>query len=193
MTCQQCARDVEPDSTFCRFCGAAVLGSSPGGVEEPPPGGVEGPPPIPPSSRRLVRLPSEGRLVGVCAGLAAYLEIDVTIVRLAWIILSIFPGALIGGVVAYLGAWLIMPEGTAPAGAVARSPLVRSATDRKIGGVCGGIAAYLGVDSTLVRLAVVILSIYPGAIICGVIAYLIAWFIIPQEPAPILQPAASTL
>jgi phage shock protein C len=182
MTCPKCARDVEPDSTFCRHCGAALAAA---------PSTVEGPPPIPPTSRRLVRLPSEGRLAGVCAGLAAYFDVDVTIVRLAWVLLSIFPGALIGGVLAYVLAWLIMPEGSSAAGAVSRSRLVRSTTDRKIAGVCGGIAAYLGVDSTLVRLAVVILSIYPGAIVCGIIAYLIAWFIIPPEEAPTLQPAPS--
>jgi phage shock protein C len=136
-------------------------------------------------------LPGEGRLAGVCAGIAAYLEVDVTIVRLAWVILSIFPGALIGGVVAYAGAWLIMPEGAATATASGRSRLMRSATDRKIAGVCGGIAAYFVVDSTLVRVAVVILSIYPGAIICGIIAYLIAWFIIPPEEASTFQPAPS--
>ena len=182
MTCPKCARDVEPDSTFCRHCGAALAAA---------PSAVEGPPPIPPTSRRLVRLPSEGRLAGVCAGLAAYFDVDVTIVRLAWVLLSIFPGALIGGVLAYVLAWLIMPEGSSAASAVSRSRLVRSTTDRKIAGVCGGIAAYLGVDSTLVRLAVVILSIYPGAIVCGIIAYLIAWFIIPPEEAPTLQPAPS--
>jgi phage shock protein C len=175
MTCPKCARDVEPDSTFCRYCGAALV-----------------PPPLPPAtSRRLVRLPAEGRLAGVCAGIAAYLELDVTIVRLAWVILSIFPGALIGGALAYVAAWLIMPEGTPVTNTVTRSRLVRSAADRKIAGVCGGIAAYLGVDSTLVRLAVVILSIYPGAIVCGIIAYLIAWFIIPAEQAPTLQAAPS--
>jgi phage shock protein C len=182
MTCPKCARDVEPDSMFCRYCGAGIA---------PAAGGTGGPPPIPPASRRLVRLPSEGRLAGVCAGLAAYLEVDVTIVRLAWVILSIFPGALIGGVVAYVGAWLIMPEGAPAADPFPRSRLVRSGTDRKMAGVCGGIAAYLGVDSTLVRVAVVILSIYPGAIICGLLAYAIAWFIIPSEPTPAMQPAPS--
>jgi phage shock protein PspC (stress-responsive transcriptional regulator) len=183
MTCPQCARDVEPDSTFCRHCGASLTAG-------PAPSGTEGPPPIPPVSRRLVRLPAQGRLAGVCAGIAAYLELDVTIVRLAWIILSIFPGALIGGVIAYLAAWLVMPVGSA-AGPAHRSRLVRSSTDKKIAGVCGGIAAYLGVDSTLVRIVVVVLSIYPGAIVCGGIAYLIAWFIVPPDEASSLQPAPS--
>jgi phage shock protein C len=171
MKCPACARDVEPDSTFCRYCGAAMV------------------PPLPPEPRRLTRLPSQGRLAGVCAGLAAYLDVDVTIVRLAWVILSIFPGALIGGLLGYVGAWFIMPEGPASAGAVPRSRLVRSLADRKIAGVCGGIAAFLGVDSTLVRLAVVILSIYPGAVVCGIIAYVLAWIVIPEEAASRLETA----
>jgi phage shock protein C len=173
MTCQQCAKDLEPDSTFCRHCGAPVV------------------PPLPHARKRLVRIPGEGRLAGVCAGLAAYLEIDVTIVRLAWVILSIFPGAIIGGIVAYLGAWLIMPRGVPTPEPASRSRLVRSLADRKIGGVCGGIAAYFGVDSTLVRLAVVILSIYPGAVVCGIIAYVIAWFIIPEETASTFEAVAA--
>ena len=169
MTCPACARDLEPDASFCRYCGASTV------------------PPVPPAVKRLVRLPSEGRLAGVCAGLAAYLDVDVTVVRFAWVILTIFPGALIGGIVAYVAAWLIMPEGTPAPGMVPRSRFVRSVADRKIAGVCGGIAAYLGVDSTLVRIAVVIVSIYPGAIVCGIIAYVIAWFVIPEEAASTLQ------
>jgi phage shock protein C len=64
--------------------------------------------------------------------------------------------------------------------------------DRRIAGVCGGIADYLNVDSTIVRLAWVVLSIWPGAIICGVLAYAVAWLVIPATPAPTLQPSPST-
>ncbi len=174
MTCPGCARDIEPDSTFCRYCGAAVV---------PPV-----PPPIP---RRLVRIPAEGRLAGVCAGLAAYLGMDVTLVRLAWILLSIFPGALIGGAIAYVVAWLIMPVGAASSLPASRTRVVRSVSDRKIAGVCGGLAAYFGVDSTLVRLAVIILSIYPGAIVCGLLAYVIAWIVIPEEATSRLEASPS--
>ena len=49
----------------------------------------------------------EGKLIaGVCAGIAEYFSIDVTVVRLAWIILSLLAGC---GVIAYLIAILIMP------------------------------------------------------------------------------------
>jgi phage shock protein PspC (stress-responsive transcriptional regulator) len=62
--------------------------------------------------------------------------------------------------------------------------LRRSATDKKWAGVCGGIAAYLGVDSTVVRLVWVILSIFPGSIIGGFIVYLVMWMVMPPpEPA----------
>jgi phage shock protein C len=151
------------------------------------------PPPIPPAPRRLTRLPDEGRLAGVCAGLAEYFGLDVTLVRLAWVILSIFPGAVIGGVIVYAAAWAIMPEGTPAPGAVPRTRLTRSITDRKLAGVCGGLAAYFREDATLVRLAVVILTVYPGAIVFGVLAYLIAWIVMPEETPATLEPSPSTL
>ena len=67
---------------------------------------------------------------------------------------------------------------------------MRSATDYKIAGVCGGIAEYLDIDSTVVRLVWVILSIVPGGVVGGVVAYLLAWIIIPK--AIVLAPAAAS-
>ena len=133
-------------------------------------------------------------MAGVCAGLAAYLHVDVTIVRVAWVLLSIVPGGVIGGVIAYVAAWLLIPEG-APDERLASTGhrLVRSSTDRRIGGVCGGLGEYFGVDSTVVRLVVAILTIYPGAIVLGVIAYAIAWFIIPAESPLPMEPATQLL
>lgn len=135
--------------------------------------------------RILKRLPADGRLAGVCAGIAHYLNVDASLVRLAWLIFSIAPGVIVGGVVAYIAAWILMPVSTErlETGAAGRR-LTRSGTDRKVGGVCGGIAEYFGVDVTAVRVAVVILSIYPGAVIFGVIAYAIAWLIIPERLVP---------
>jgi phage shock protein PspC (stress-responsive transcriptional regulator) len=46
----------------------------------------------------------------VCAGIAEYFEIDVVFVRAAWVALSIVPGAVIGGVLAYVLAWIIIPR-----------------------------------------------------------------------------------
>jgi phage shock protein PspC (stress-responsive transcriptional regulator) len=139
-----------------------------------------------------VRLPDEGKIAGVCAGLAAYFDVDVTVVRLVWVILSIVPGVFIGGLVAYIAAWILTPVARPQDHVLPVGRLARSETDKQIAGVCGGLADFFGVDSTIVRLAAVILAIYPGAIIGGIVAYLIAWFIImPARPAVSLQPAAS--
>jgi phage shock protein C len=142
--------------------------------------------------KRLFRKPASGRIAGVCSGIADYLDTDVTAVRLAWLILSIVPGGLIGGVLAYLAAWIIMPESTEPGVVTGRHRLTRSVVDRKIAGVCGGLAEYLDVDSTVVRLVWAVLSVVPGAIVLGVGAYFAAWFIIPTKVTAPQMAAASS-
>lgn len=134
--------------------------------------------------KHLTRLPSSGRIAGVCSGLAEYLELDVTLVRLAWVILSIVPGGIIGGVIAYLVAWAIVPPAPGTEQTVTGRRLRRSSTDVRIAGVCAGIAEYYGVDPTIVRLLWALLTIAPGAIILGVFAYVIAWLVMPQATAP---------
>jgi phage shock protein C len=131
--------------------------------------------------RRLTRSRTDGKVAGVCAGLASYFDVDVVLVRAAWVVFSIVPGALIGGVLAYLGAWLVIPETSEPATVPHGRRLTRSATDKKIAGICGGIAEYFGVDSTPIRLLWIILSVLCGAVIGGVIAYLVAWIVIPRQ------------
>jgi phage shock protein PspC (stress-responsive transcriptional regulator) len=140
--------------------------------------------------RRLTRSRAEGNIAGVCAGLADYFEVDVVLVRVAWLVFSIVPGAIIGGVVAYIAAWLLIPEGPDRIVTTEQSRrLTRSATDRKIAGVCGGLAEYFDVDATPIRLLWVILGILFGAVIGGVIAYLAAWLIIPRPRAMVMTPA----
>lgn len=55
--------------------------------------------------------------------------------------------------------------------------LMRSNTDKMIAGVCGGLAAYLGVDPVLVRLAFVILLLASGV---GLAIYIILWIVMPS-------------
>ena len=64
--------------------------------------------------------------------------------------------------------------------------LTRSATDRKLGGVCGGIAEYFDVDPVLVRVAFVVFAISAGF---GVLAYVILWIVVPEGP-PVASEAA---
>jgi phage shock protein C len=58
--------------------------------------------------------------------------------------------------------------------------LYRSTTDKKIAGVCGGIAEYFGVDPTIIRIIAVILLL-PGGF-PGLIPYLLLWLVIPEGP-----------
>lgn len=144
--------------------------------------------------RRLFRTPSTGRIAGVCAGIAEYLDADVTLIRLAWVVLSIVPGCVIGGAVAYLFAWAIMPVSTVTtAGQPDRRRLTRSTADRKLAGVCGGLADYLAIDATAVRLLWIVLTIVPGAIVLGIVAYIVAWFIMPDSDAErgVVAPSAA--
>lgn len=57
--------------------------------------------------------------------------------------------------------------------------LCKSQTDRKIFGVCGGIAEYFNIDSTIVRLILVVLVFCFGT---GVLAYSIAAIVMPDYP-----------
>ncbi len=57
--------------------------------------------------------------------------------------------------------------------------LYKSKTDKKICGVCGGLAQYLNIDATIVRLVLAFSVLFGGV---GLLAYFIAALIIPFEP-----------
>ncbi len=59
------------------------------------------------NDKRLTRDVANGKLAGVCAGLARYLDLDVTIVRILWALITLAGGS---GLIAYLICALIMPE-----------------------------------------------------------------------------------
>lgn len=61
---------------------------------------------------------------------------------------------------------------------MSRRKLCKSRYDQKIDGVCGGIAEYLDVDSTLIRLAWVLFTLLGGS---GIILYIIAAILMPED------------
>jgi len=97
MNCAECHREIDERGNFCSYCGARVRPAF--------------------SHRRLMRSATDSRIAGVCGGLAEYLGVDPTIVRLFWAVLAVIPGALVGGIVAYGVAWVIMPKAPAPVSA----------------------------------------------------------------------------
>jgi phage shock protein C len=67
--------------------------------------------------------------------------------------------------------------------------LMRSSTDKKIAGVCAGIADYFDWDPTLVRVLWVLLVLMPVPIFPGVIGYIVAWIVMPEAPLPMPAPS----
>ena len=174
MICPSCQKAIADNSRFCYLCGAQLLDHIPA---------------LPPAvaPRRLYRSATNKKIGGVCGGLAEYMELDASVVRVIVFLLMVLTGV---GLFAYLVAWMIIPldpEAVPPAVAGRPHRLYRSATDRKIAGVCGGLAEYLDVDSTVVRVIWLLatLSFFPF------LAYLLLWFVTPlAETYPAGSPAA---
>jgi phage shock protein C len=57
--------------------------------------------------------------------------------------------------------------------------LYRSRTNRKLAGVCGGLAQYFNTDATLIRVLTVVLALLGGP---GLVIYLVLWIVVPEEP-----------
>ncbi len=62
--------------------------------------------------KKLVRLESDKKIAGVCAGIAKYLNIDVTLVRLFWVIATLFSSGT--GLLAYIACWILIPSDEQP-------------------------------------------------------------------------------
>ena len=60
-----------------------------------------------------------------------------------------------------------------------KKKIYRSTTDKKLAGVCGGLAEYFGIDSTIIRLLWVCAVVFAGV---GLWIYVIAAFVIPENP-----------
>jgi len=97
MYCNQCGSALEEHFRYCSRCGTATestFRAQPGWRD------------------RLTR-PREGiKIAGVCAGGARYLDLDVTLVRIAWVLLAIFPP--LPAFLAYIVCWIIMDKDPLP-------------------------------------------------------------------------------
>jgi phage shock protein C len=94
MICGNCQRDIADYSNYCYFCGAR----QPAAPTEPRH-----------TSRRLMRSVVDSKIAGVCGGIAEYLEIDSTLVRLIWVLLILMPVPLVPALIGYFVAWIVMP------------------------------------------------------------------------------------
>ena len=91
MYCTKCGTQMKDDDNYCARCGT---------------------PGRPDLSRVVVRSAlsrpmDQKKIGGVCAGFARYLDVDVTLIRILWLVVALFGGV---GFIAYLVAWLLMPK-----------------------------------------------------------------------------------
>jgi phage shock protein C len=108
MTCSNCQRSIAEGSNFCYNCGAKQAAqASP----------VTGPAYETGGRKRLVRSTTDKKLAGVCGGLADYFDLDVTIIRVIWLLAVLCAGC---GVLAYLILWIVLPA--APTGVGVANP-----------------------------------------------------------------------
>jgi phage shock protein PspC (stress-responsive transcriptional regulator) len=125
--------------------------------------------------KKLHRLVEDRKLAGVCAGLGEYFDLDPLFFRLFFIASLVFGGI---GALVYVLMWIMVPE--QPAAEGAPRPVRRlhlSDTDRKIGGVCGGLGEWLELDPVFFRIAFVLLAFVCGL---GILAYLVLWLLMPR-------------
>jgi phage shock protein C len=106
MFCARCGNEVADSSSFCSSCGVQQVSRT--------------------SHKRLTLSATDKKMAGVCGGLAEYLDVDATVVRLSWVALSVVPGGFVGGAIAYFLAWIIIPKApsyaSAGAGAATATP-----------------------------------------------------------------------
>jgi phage shock protein C len=104
MFCTKCGSELREQDRFCSACGAVTVRGT-----------------VPPRHQeaRLSRPMSEAKIAGVCAGFARYFGLDVTLIRILWVVITVFPLPFLG-LVSYFVAWIVMPKD--PVTAVVRVP-----------------------------------------------------------------------
>ncbi len=74
-----------------------------------------------------------------------------------------------------------MLGGAPPPAPGAPRKLYRSRTDRKLSGVCGGLAEYANMDPTVMRLLVALVIVLTG-VLPGIVAYIVMALVVPEQP-----------
>lgn len=134
------------------------------------------------TTNKLRRNPYNESIGGVCSGIAAYLKIDVSIVRFLFVAALVVFGT---GIAIYIILWIVIPKATGEEAEALKeyelnytNKIYRSKETKAIAGVCSGLALHLSLEIWVVRLA-----FFVGLFVFGstFIIYLIAWLIIPFD------------
>lgn len=134
-------------------------------------------PPPPPSftpPKQLMRDQKRKILGGVCSGLANYFNIDSMWVRLLFAAFFFVYGM---SLIAYIILWIVLPGSYDLDEPVVPKKMFRDPERKIIGGVAGGVAAFLNIDVIAVRVIFIVLTIGGGL---GVFLYIVLWIILPE-------------
>ncbi len=132
-------------------------------------------------NKRIVRDSTNALIGGVCAGMAAYFEVNPLWVRLGTLALffgfPVFPP--LSGIIflSYIVLWIAMPAQANLENKGNFRKYFRSRKDKILGGVAGGIGTYFGVDPVVIRIAFVVFIAAGGS---GIILYFLLWMITPE-------------
>lgn len=141
-----------------------------------------------PYMRTRIRRSAEGYVGGVCEGLGRHFDLDPTLIRVVWLGAMFFAGT---GFLLYLAMWWMIPHEDRDSGstlfAYRSDRIYRSVDDRKIFGVCGGLARRWGIDPLWVRLGTFLAAVFSGGLVA--LVYLVAALLIPKARDPLLERA----
>lgn len=124
--------------------------------------------------KKIYKSYTDKKLAGVCGGIAQVFGIDSTIVRGIWALCGVFIPV---SILVYIILAFLLPYSDAEIVGNTKK-IYKSTTDKKISGVCGGIAEYLEIDSSLVRVCFVALVLFLGT---GIIEYLVLSWVMPTK------------
>jgi phage shock protein C len=99
MVCTSCQKEIAQGSNFCYHCGAKQANA--GQAQAAPAAAAP-----PRSARKLMRSSTDKKISGVCAGVATYLDLDVTLVRVLWVLAFLCGGT---GLLLYVILWIVLP------------------------------------------------------------------------------------
>lgn len=131
--------------------------------------------------RKLYLSPNK-KFLGVCAGLAEYFNVDPLLVRILVVCISLAT-AIIPALIIYVILGLVFPA--APQDYIPAEPTKKltKGNDKKLAGVCSGIAAYFGVDPTIVRLIFALATLFIGY---GISTYIVCCIMMPSNPIQVV-------
>lgn len=132
------------------------------------------------TNKVLYRDTQNGKIAGVCSGLSEYLEVDVSLIRLIWVIFAVFGGA---GIFIYIIAALIIPRKPENEVEIVVNDeddkhLTRDMDNAVIFGVCSGIAKHFNMDISIVRIIFLLMGLYFAS---GIFLYLVLALILPKN------------